>query len=72
MTDLRTCIATAIAKHDPWDYSGGLECRCTREFHGDTYKKAELQWAEHVAEEVVTHMVRELLTTKMVYRGEPL
>lgn len=72
MTEIHKVIATTIAKHDPWDYAGGLECRCSREFRSDTQRLAEDHWAEHVAHEVVTDLIRELLMTKTVYHGEPL
>lgn len=72
MTEIYKLIATTIAKHDPWDFAGGLECRCSREFPGDTHKQAQLQWAEHVAAEVVASLLRELLVSKKMYHSEPL
>lgn len=47
MSDLYQLITDVVAKHDCYDYGGGLECRCGESFTSDD-ENTERIWARHV------------------------
>lgn len=49
-------IAAVLAKHDCYDYAGGLWCRCDESFYGDGDAHANQYWANHVAKVVVAEL----------------
>lgn len=51
MSDLYRLVTDIVAKHDCYDYAGGLDCRCGESFFGDD-NNAEEFWAAHVGQVV--------------------
>ncbi len=68
MTDiLRDRIAAVAVQHDPYDYAGGLKCRCGfREGCGGT---AVTAWAEHLADAVIAALHLRVSSYYRVYHG---